>query len=228
MRAAKRLGVALLLIAGTVGLPALLDPAEAEAYTCDSACNQIRRACNHVAKAARKVAQAICDDERDACRAECEATAANCEAVCAEASAACLEACATDPDPVTCQAECAAAAPVCPEDCEICCQGVRVSCRADANEAREAARLVCAASRDTCDQTCVDPINAECVRDCVSAQHDCAGDAKRNSASCDRACPGSTGQRACKRECRKLLNQALGLCSAQERVCVAGCIGVAP
>jgi hypothetical protein len=63
-----RLALGLLLTAGAAALVALLNVSEADAHTCDSACNQYARACKAAAKGVRKAALAQCDLDRDVCR----------------------------------------------------------------------------------------------------------------------------------------------------------------
>jgi hypothetical protein len=210
----------------------VLDVTTANAFTCSSSCSQIRRACVHVVKATRKIANALCDETRDTCRADCEATdPETCSGNCNDTHAACVAACPADPDPPACQAGCDSVLAQCLDgclDCEASCNNARVSCREAAQTARREAKLACDASRQTCGETCVDPIDGDCVRQCKDLQHDCSKAAKKFSLECKRSCAKGTARRACVTACGKQLNQAFQLCSDQEALCVAGCIGLTP
>jgi hypothetical protein len=222
--------VKLFFAAGAVALVAFLNVGEADAHTCSSLCNQIKRACNAEAKAAKKVALATCDEERDTCREGCaDPNTPDCVIDCAGEHTACVAACALDPDPVACQAACDAALAECPDTCVGCCNYMRASCRADARADRQAARLACTDSRVTCLDACVDPIDRSCLRTCTSAQRSCRSSAKRTVWSpCKEACPNGKGRRACMRGCRKELNEALKACSYGEVLCLGGCINLGP
>jgi hypothetical protein len=203
-----RIATRLLLISGAGAVLGLLHVAPANATTCSSACNGIRRACIHVAQATAKAAYTVCDDDRDACRAECEVS-----------NQPCIDFCATQPDLVTCEAGC---------DCNTACNEFRVGCRDAAKTLRTDARALCTASRESCNTTCVDPIDGECVRDCKGPLRKCRGDASRAAVSCKKNCANGTAKRACVRGCKRLLNEGLKLCSGQEALCIGGCIGVGP
>jgi hypothetical protein len=218
----------LLLVVTVTALVALLDVGRAEAHTCSSACNQIRRACVHVTKATKKIAYAACDADRDTCRVDCEANADTCTVVCDGALAACSAACLADPDPVACDAACVAARAECPLECPDCCNYGRASCRESARATQREARAACTDSRLTCRETCVDPIDGPCVRGCKSVQRDCQRAAKNLLSACKRGCAKGTERRACIRTCRSQVNAALQLCSSQEVLCVGGCIGITP
>lgn len=219
----KKLALGLIVTPGVILLLSTVAPSPADAHTCSSACNQIRRACLHVAKATRKVEFAVCDDSRDTCRSDCAATGDNCSTVCAAVDAACLAACAGDLD---CEAACAAGTSVCPDDCDGCCLDGRVICRSAAQQVSREARILCDGTREGCRDVCQDPIDGDCVRTCHSAQRICANAAKKTEVACKRQCPDGTARRACVRGCRKEMNDSLGFCSSSEMLCVGGCIGV--
>jgi hypothetical protein len=219
--------IKLALVAGAAAVVAFLDVGQADAYTCSSACNQIRRACNHAAKATGKIALAVCDEDRDACRVDCELNPETCTAICQAANLTCPEGCVSDPDPAACQAGCATALAECPLECPDCCNYGRVSCREAAKAARQVTRLACDGSRANCWENCDDPIDGACVKGCKSDQHRCQSDWKKVSVACKKACAGGTERRACMRDCRKQLNEKFQGCSQEEIGCVAGCIGVA-
>jgi hypothetical protein len=188
----KRLALRLLLTASAAALLALLNVSEADAHTCESACNQINRACGHAAKGARKAALAQCDLDREVCRD-----------------------CSDDPN-------CPGWSPDCNE--------ARVQCREAANLAREQARDACRATRELCPpESCVDPIDAGCVRECrrgPDGQKQCQAAAKDRSLDCKRAAPRDNGRRRALRLCKKQLNEALALCSDLEALCLGPCIGL--
>ncbi len=208
MRFSTRIGIRLFLVAAAFGLASLLQAAPADAHTCTSACNQVRRACNSVAKAGSKVEFALCADGRDACRTACEID----NSVCVQACDACVVGCAGDP---TCLDGCAA----CPTECPDCCNAARTTCRDIAKDARAAARLLCTDSRTTCNETCVS-VDGNCVRRCVRTRRGLEADAKRTANACKNACTGGPDRRACMRSCRKILNQQFQLFSNQEAVCI--------
>ena len=83
-------------------------------------------------------------------------------------------------------------------------------------------------ARDSCGTTCVEPIDGACVQGCKSARKGCDNDAKKNEKICQAACPNGEGRRACMRDCRKLKNADLAICSDREVVCIAGCAGIIP
>jgi hypothetical protein len=222
----KRMGSTLFLAASAVALAAFLNVGQADAHTCSSLCNQMRRACNAEVKAAKKVAVATCGEERDACRTACETDSNSCVVDCPAEHAACIATCVGDPD---CEAACDAALAACPDDCVGCCNYHRASCRADAKLVQKDLRLACEDGRATCEGTCVDPIDGACVRDCKAVQHSCQKDAKKNYWSpCKSNCPTGTERRACMRGCRTRVNQEFQLCSGAEVGCLSTCISAAP
>ncbi len=164
-----------------------------------------------------------------------EADAHTCSSTCSQILRACnhaakgarkasLAQCDLDRD--TCRADCDAD-PNCPGD-SICNDG-RILCREAANTARGQARHACRAVRDLCPpETCVDPIDGDCVRTCKFDEKDCGRDAKQLSTTCKRGCPSGNGRRGCVRTCKKQRNQALELCSDQEALCLGECIGIIP
>jgi hypothetical protein len=210
------LPVALLLGAGVM----LVDVGAAQAMTCESTCNQIRRACSSVAKSALNVEYANCDDGRDVCRVACEANAEQCPIDCDTAHTTCVSGGGVDCDATRAQ---------CLDACAHCgsyCNAERVACRDVAKAVRADANLLCDSLRESCDTTCVDPIDEACVRDCRTTSSTCAGDAKGDEKTCHAACPRGTDQRACMRSCRRDKNAALGLCSDQEVLCIGVCAGL--
>ncbi len=224
----KTIEFRLLFAAGAVALVGFYAPAPADADTCASACNQIRRACTHVAKAVRKVEFAFCDDDRDACRVTCEADSGACAAICATAHADCSAGCATSSDPAVCQAACDAALVACPTECPECCNFNRDSCRDTVKAARAAARLVCADTRATCNDTCTG-VDGDCVRQCMRDQRECTNGWKKTAITCKRNCNAATSRRACMRMCHRQMNEAFQLCSQAEALCVADeCITTSP
>jgi hypothetical protein len=222
----KRMSIRLFLVGTAAALVVFLNVGEADAQTCSSVCNQIRRACNSEVKAAKKVAMAVCEENRGTCRTACEIDPDSCFVDCETENAACLAACAEDPD---CEAACAAALAECPDDCLPCCNYRRASCRGEAKAIRQEARLTCEASRQTCQDECVDPINGACVRGCKAVQKSCRKDAKKNYWTlCKRNCDEGTDRRACMSRCRKQVNEEYGDCSTAEVGCLVSCIGAAP
>jgi len=204
----------------------LLQVALAEAHTCSSLCNQVRRACLDVAKATRQVARAVCEDGRDACRAECAANAENCPGDCEAANGACVANCAGNGE---CEVGCAATLAQCLDDCANCvanCNVDRESCMAAAELQRQAESLACDGSRESCGEGCVDPIDNVCVQGCKSGARACGSDAKKLEGQCKRECPNGTDRRACMRECRKQLNMRLQGCANQEILSLAACAGI--
>jgi hypothetical protein len=193
------------------------DVAPAEAHTCSSLCNQVRRACLTGAKAVRQVARAVCDETRDGCRTDCAVNEATC--------------------PDDCVTECGTDQPClddCPDDCANCipnCNADREGCLELAEQQRAAARVGCDGTRGGCQDTCVDPIDGDCVRDCGSDQRDCRADKKKIERQCKRDCAtaNGTGRRVCMRTCRKQYNGNLQACTATESSCLlTECIGSAP
>jgi hypothetical protein len=210
------LPVGILLGAGVL----LFTAAAAQAMSCESTCNQIRRACRSVAMHGLKVEYANCDDGRDVCRAACEANAEQCPLDCQAAHAACVSGGGSDCDATLAQ---------CLDDCAHCISNrnaARVACRDAAKTARAEANALCDTARESCDSVCIDPIDEARVRDCRTASSDCAADAKRDEKTCRAGCPKGTGQQACVRGCRRDKNSAMALCSDQEVVCIGACAGL--
>ncbi|MHC4093486.1 MAG: hypothetical protein ACYSVY_24970 [Planctomycetota bacterium] len=208
----KRLGVTFLMAVFMGACLMLVEVAPAEAHTCSSVCNQIRRACIKVAKVTRQVARAVCEDGRDACRADCAANEATCPADCATN-------CGGD---AVCEAECL-------DDCANCvpnCNAAREGCLEAAGLQRQADKLACADARESCPDTCVEPIDNNCVRGCKAAERGCKKVAKGIERQCKKDCVRGPGRRACVRECRKQNNVALQGCSNQEILCLGACAGI--
>jgi hypothetical protein len=183
------------------------DVAPAEAHTCASLCNQVRRACLAGAKAVRQVARAVCDETRDGCRTDCAANEATC--------------------PDDCVVECGADQPcldACLDACANCipnCNADREGCLELAEQQRAADRVGCVGTREGCQDTCSDPIDGDCVRGCKSDQRGCRADAKKLEGGCKRDCTSSTEpRRACMRTCRKKYNADLQFCSSVEIGCL--------
>jgi len=214
---------------GAVVIPALVGVRSAEAHNCSSVCNQIRRACMKSAKATRKADLATCDANRERCRAECQANAGSCLGDCDEANTACLVECDSAPNPTACGDECQADLVQCQDDCANCgadCGATRDTCRTQAQTARQEAAQGCDDSRLTCRDACVDPIDGHCVRGCKSDRRDCKGLAKKDERDCKKACDRGPARKACVRECRRVMNLALGVCSDEEVLCLGGCAGL--
>jgi hypothetical protein len=209
----KQLGVSFLILM-FLGFPLMIvDVDPAEAVTCSSVCNQIRRACLNLSKAVRKVSRADCDEARDICRDDCDANAATCVDDC-------VTLCAGDP---VCEAGC-------PDECASCipnCNTTREGCLADAEAVRQAARLTCDGSRDGCREVCIDPVDASCVRDCTATAKRCKADKKLDQRQCKRDCKDSEiSRRACMRNCRRQYNLDIQFCADHEAVCLGGCAGL--
>lgn len=208
----------------------LLGAQAAEAHTCSSLCNQVRRACFSIAKATRKAERIQCDENRDACAADCEGNAATCEPDCQTANATCVSDCVGGGgDQVTCEAACAPALAQCLDDCVNCednCQSARDECRDAANAARKATQEVCAGLRTFCNENCVDPIDNACVNGCKADARGCLADVKKDERQCKKACARGSDRRACVRSCRKILNMDAQGCSDAEVLCQAGCAGI--
>ena len=222
----KRMGLRFLTAVFMGASLMLLQAALAEAHTCSSVCNQIRRACLEVAKAERQVARAVCEDERDACRAECAANAETCPTDCEATNVACVGACGGNAE---CEAACAATLSQCLDDCANCvanCNGDREGCMAAAEVQRQAEKLACDGSRESCGEGCIDPIDNACVQECKVGAQTCESEAKKLEGQCKRECPSGTGRRACVRGCRKQLNVDVQGCANQEILCLAACAGI--
>jgi hypothetical protein len=198
----------------------------AEAVTCNSVCNQVRRACNHAAKGSYKAGKIQCDEERDTCKTECVANAATCPGDCVAAQTVCATACAGD---ATCLAGCDEAELQCQDDCINCennCDAARGQCRVDNKAARDALRSVCDGSRTTCNDVCVDPIDAGCVKACKVDERSCRADAKRTEGQCKKSCTKDQPRKSCMRSCRKTNSLDEQLCGDSSVLCYAGCAGV--
>ena len=206
----KRNSWALTTLLGTVGLLFFLAGA-AEAVTCNSTCNQVRRACNGAAKGAYKAGKIQCDEDRDACKADCVANADTCLGDCELANL-------VGDALLQCQDDCI--------NCEANCDAAKDQCRVDNKAARDLLRSACTDSRDVCDDVCVDPIDGNCVRDCKRDEHGCRDDAKRIEGQCKKACPKDGARKSCIRTCRKDGNVAQGVCGDLSVLCYAGCAGV--
>jgi hypothetical protein len=162
-----RCGTASLSIVLGLGLLALTVPADA--HTCASACNQIRRACVRSAKATRDVARDTCDNERTACQAACVADPLSC------------------PDGDSCGACCDDRRDACLAAAEDARQARRAVCDA----ARVGCNDVCV---DPIDGTCVRGCRAEAQHDCIRPARRAAVQCKRlcttgtGRRACTRAC----------------------------------------
>ena len=177
----------------------------AEAVTCSSVCNQVRRACTHSAKGAWKAARMQCAEDREGCHADCVANADTCVADCLG-----------EPD---CELDCI--------NCEDNCDAAAVACKDTARTARDGMRALCDDYRGTCRDVCVDPIDPGCVRVCTKDEHGCRADAKKLEKICKReTCAPGNGKRACMRGCRKSNNLAQQLCEDTATLCYATCAGV--
>ncbi|MFQ5515135.1 MAG: hypothetical protein ACE5FG_11970 [Myxococcota bacterium] len=227
-----RIAREILIAIGATVMAALLAVTPAEADTCESACNQIRRACTRLALVGEKAAQAVCDETRDLCRVDCVTAGPDvCLTDCDASHVTCTSACATDPNPVWCQAGCDAELANCSFACLNCkasCNQARAACRDEAHGVRDAAKLVCATAREDCPGLCVEPIDEACVRQCKVTRKSCGHDEQGFYGVCKRACARGTEKRACVRGCRKQYYAALGICADQEALCVGGCIGLTP
>ena len=185
----------LLSLAIAAGAMLVLSAVPADAHTCKSSCNQIRRACRASVKAIYKVERLDCDDARDACRAACEAD----PAVCPDGECdACKDACNLVRD-----------------DCRAAAKDARNLNQATCDITRTSCTDVC---QDPIDSACVRACRAD-------AQHDCVRPARADYRQCKQQCPTNTGRRACVRSCRQTMEADLDYCFDGEMLCVAGCIG---
>jgi hypothetical protein len=96
------------------------------------------------------------------------------------------------------------------------------------NLARTAAKEDCDGSRTECNDTCVDPIDKHCVRNCKADLRVCAADAKKDERTCKKACAKGPTRKACIRACRAEMNGALGDCSDDEILCLTACMELPP
>ncbi len=183
----------------------LLAAAPADAVTCRSVCNQIRRACQHSAKGAWKAQRVVCDQQETICHNDCTANAATCEADCAAGDLQCLDDCV---------------------NCDANCDTGRDTCRDDAKTARNDLRALCTVARTTCDDQCIDPIDGLCVRGCTKQEHDCTAAAKRDEKGCKRACATGGERKNCFKECRRIANTTAQFCEDDAVFCYSGCAGV--
>ena len=216
----SRFSTAMVGCATAVLLFAMAIPAEA--VTCNSVCNQVRRACNHAAKGSYKAGKIQCDEERDTCKTDCVANAATCPGDCVTAQTACA-------GDAACLAGCDAAELQCQDDCINCednCDAARGQCRVDNKAARDALRSVCDGSRTTCNDVCVDPIDAGCVKTCKVDERSCRADAKRTEGLCKKSCTKDQPRKSCMRSCRKINSLDAQLCGDSSVLCYAGCAGV--
>ena len=217
----KRRGIKLFLGASVMALAAFLNVGPADAQSCDSLCNQINRACKAEAKAAKNIAFADCHLARIGCDVGCAADPNSCVVDCPAEYAACLATCDSD---TACVAACDAALAACPDTCVGCCNYERASCLADAKAARRGARLACVDLRVTCPDTCVEPVDGDCVKTCKSATRSCKRTAKKDIwAPCKDQCPKGPSRRACMLGCSKELNVALESCSSTEGLSLQDC-----
>jgi hypothetical protein len=189
----------LLSLAIAAGAMVGLGAVPADAHTCSSSCNQIRRACRGSARAIQKIARLDCNTERDACRAACDPA-----------------------DPLICpDGDCDA----CKDACNLVC----VDCRVAAKDARTADQATCDVMRTSCNDICEDPIDGACVKECkADAHHACVRPARLDYRQCKQQCPTGTGRQACVNFCRREMNADLDFCFDGEMLCVALCIGVPP
>lgn len=198
----------------------------ADAVTCSSVCNQVRRACSHSAKGAFKAAQIQCDETRDTCKTDCVANAAACPGDCDTAAGICVTGCLGN---AVCEAACGDALTQCQSDCVNCednCDTARGTCRDSAKADRDALRAACTDFRSTCNEVCVDPMEQSCVRPCTNAEHDCRGDAKTAEGQCKKACTSGPGTKACMRGCKKNNSLDQQACEDTATLCYAGCAGL--
>jgi hypothetical protein len=186
----------LLSLAIAVGAMLGLGAVPADAHTCSSSCNQIRRACRASTRAIHKIARMDCNAERDACRVVCEAD----PAICPDGE---CEACEDDCDLVR-------------VDCRTAAKDVQTVDQATCDVMRTSCNDIC---QDPIDGVCV----KECKAD---AHHACVRPARLDYRHCKQQCPTGTGRQACVRYCRREMNADLDLCFDGEMLCVAQCIGV--
>ncbi len=208
----RKLFSRILVLGGAIAVLGLLEVAPADAYTCSSACNQLRRACNVQAKAQRKIDNALCADTRDACKVTCEGDPGHCATVCQTALTDCLTGCGID---VVCQDACNVAAAECPSECPGCCNFGRQGCRTTAKGVRDEARAACTLARTTCNTDCTS-VNGACIRQAQSARKSCDRGHKVTANTCKQGCGSGPGRRACVRTCRRIMNEGLKLCAADE------------
>jgi len=206
----------------------LLQAALAEAHTCSSLCNQMRRACLDIAKATRKVERAVCDNEVAGCEATCAANGEGCPTECEDANTACVAQCTGNPE---CGAGCSGDLAQCLDGCTNCvanCSTAREVCTGEAEQRRQQAMLGCDEARVECRVTCADPVDDQCVSACKAQAHESKKQAKEAERECKMACPGGTDRQACVGGCRMQCNMALQGCANQEMLCLAQCAGIAP
>jgi hypothetical protein len=205
----------------------------AEAHTCSSACNQIRRACVSNTKAVKKIGKIKCDDNPNwvcaaDCATDCAANEGTCNQSCNAARAVCDAACAGDS---TCLADCEATetsclgacdVATCTSTCQAACDDDRATCLAKVKEDVTESKVLCDAARTGCNDTCVDPIDSNCVNACKSAQRSCRSSNKRDEGTCKKACAKGAGKKACIRGCQQAFNESMKLCGNEELACIAG------
>ena len=224
----ERMGLRLLTAVFMGASLMLLQVALAEAHTCSSVCNQIRRACLDVGKAAREVERAVCEDEGDGCKANCAADGEICPTECEDANTACVAQCMGNPE---CGAGCSGDLSQCLDGCANCvanCSTAREVCTGEAEQNRQQAKLGCDEARGECSATCLGPIDSQCVSACKAEARASKKGAKDVERECKRACPGGTDRQACVRGCRMQCNMDLQGCANQEMLYLAQCAGIAP
>jgi hypothetical protein len=185
----KRMGLRLLTAVFMGASLMLLQVALAEAHTCSSVCNQIRRACLDMAKAKRQVARAVCEDGRAACQADCETCTEDCESCltdCDAAREACLE--AAEVQRQADKLACDELREGCPEACvepidNVCVQGCKAgarTCGSDAKKLEGQCKRECpnGTGRQACVRECRKQLNVDlqaCANQEILCLATCAG-----------------------------------------------------
>jgi hypothetical protein len=201
----KRTAIKLFFAVSVLALAGFLNAGAANAETCESLCNQIKRACKAEAKYAAKSAFGGCDLAR-----------MGCDMGCADPNTPeCVPGCASDPN-----------APECPQSCRGCCSYERDSCRHAVKEARKQARDACVIEREGC-VPCEGDVCGDCAKTAKSAARECKRTAKQNWRGCKDDCPRGPERRNDRKECitgcRQQLAAALETCADAEGLTLQGC-----
>lgn len=184
----------------------LLAASTADAATCKSGCNQVRRGCRAEAKYNRTVAFGSCDAARRDCAGACSDTATACNEACAEDDADCAAACHTAKD-----------------TCREACSMDRDDCRQAAKVVRHDANVVCEEDRGACRGLCEAANDRACVRACSSASGACFDEVASTYEACQLACDGADEPDACLRDCKVEKIAGHGACKAGREACLSGC-----
>lgn len=184
----------------------LLAASAADAASCKSGCNQVRRGCRAEANYTRRVAFDTCDDTRRDCMGACSDTATACNDLCVEDDA-----------------ECAAACDMAKSDCRDGCSIDRDDCRAAAKLVRSDAFVACQEGRGSCREVCDAASDRGCVRACAKAGGACFAEVGVTHEACQLACETADDLQACSTLCKVERLAAHAACSAGRAACVDGC-----